>query len=205
LLKYTRYYLEDLPIFMLDNAPLLLLRHAFYLINVITKYINCIYVKYYQLFVNVSCKNIFFLSYFFKNNFLTQFTTFADLAVKDILSTSYRFNCYYVFLTYSFFSRFVIETSTDELVGLPSLYFLYNSANWIERECWDMFGIFFHSHPDLRRLLNDYGFQGFPLRKDFPLTGYYEIYFNDYFQIILFTPVVLAQELRFFYFQKSWS
>jgi NADH-quinone oxidoreductase subunit C len=87
---------------------------------------------------------------------------------------------------------------------VSSANFLYKSSGWLEREVWDLFGIFFVEHPDLRRILTDYGFQGFPLRKDFPLSGYTELRYDDESKSIVYEPIELAQEFRFFQFESPW-
>jgi NADH:ubiquinone oxidoreductase subunit C len=99
----------------------------------------------------------------------------------------------------------MVKALTNGISPLVSLSSLYNSSNWLEREVWDLFGIFFSDHPDLRRILTDYGFQGFPMRKDFPLSGFVEIAYSDEFKKVIYLPLELTQEYRFFDFSTSWQ
>ena len=101
--------------------------------------------------------------------------------------------------------RVRVKIETDEQTPVPSLTEFYNSANWYEREAWDLFGIYFSGHPDLRRILTDYGFEGHPLRKDFPLTGYVEVRYDDEQKRVVYEPVELAQDFRNFDFLSPWE
>ncbi len=100
--------------------------------------------------------------------------------------------------------RISIKVFLGKLDFICSATNLYKSAGWLEREIWDLFGIFFYLHSDLRRILTDYGFNGFPMRKDFPLTGFVEISYNDELRRIIYKPLQLAQEFRYFDFQSPW-
>jgi len=112
----------------------------------------------------------------------------------------------YQLLSIPFNIRLIIKVSSpSKNTTFPSLISLYSSANWLEREVWDMFGLFFSTHPDLRRILTDYGFQGFPLRKDFPLTGFVELIYSEEEKRIVYVPLELTQEYRFFDFLSSWQ
>ena len=101
--------------------------------------------------------------------------------------------------------RIRVKLRADEETPVPSVSGLYRSAGWYERECWDMFGVFFSNHPDLRRMLTDYGFDGHPLRKDFPLTGYVEVRYDDEQRRVVYEPVKLSQEFRNFDFLSPWE
>ncbi len=102
-------------------------------------------------------------------------------------------------------ARMRVRTYTDELTGVDSATAVYNSANWYEREAWDLYGVFFADHPDLRRILTDYGFEGHPFRRDFPLTGYVEVRYDDEAGRVVCEPLEMAQEFRRFDFRSPWD
>lgn len=112
---------------------------------------------------------------FLKDHHNAQFTNVSDICGMDIPSRPYRFEVIYNLLSVRFNSRIRVKTYTDELTPIESCCEVHKSANWYEREIWDMYGVFFANHPDLRRILTDYGFEGHPFRKDFPVTGYVEV------------------------------
>jgi NADH:ubiquinone oxidoreductase subunit C len=147
--------------------------------------------------------NIYHLTKTLKTNSLTQVEMLNDICVVDYPEKPNRFEINYNLLSVKYNFRFFIKTYTSAYVN--SLTSLFYSANWIERECWDMFGIFFVNHPDLRRILTDYGFEGFPLRKDFPLTGYIEIRYDDESANIVYEPLEMSQEYRLFNFTSPWE
>ena len=115
-----------------------------------------------------------------------------------------RFEVVYHLLSPRLNARLRVKVSTDEETPVPSITEIYPGANWYEREAWDMYGILFTGHPDLRRLLTDYGFEGHPLRKDFPLTGYVEVRYDDEVKRVVYEPVNLRQEFREFDFESPW-
>ena len=117
----------------------------------------------------------------------------------------YYLQIVYNLLSLRFNSRIRVKTYTDELTPIESTCSIFAAANWYEREIWDMFGVFFTNHPDLRRILTDYGFQGHPLRKDFPLSGYIEYRYDDELQRVVQEPVELAQEYRKFDLAAPWE
>jgi NADH-quinone oxidoreductase subunit C len=136
--------------------------------------------------------------FFLKSHSLTQFKQLVDIAVYDRPGKRYRFTVLYQLLSIYFGNRLTCVVQTDELTDLPSATVLYSGAGWLEREVWDLFGIFFTGHLDLRRILTDYGFSGFPLRKDFPLTGFLEVFYSDEQKRVIYQPVELSQEMRNF-------
>lgn len=142
---------------------------------------------------------------FLKNHHNAQFASLIDMAGVDMPTRKNRFEIVYIMLSLRYNSRIRIKTYTDELTPLDSITPIFAAANWYEREIWDMYGVFFTNHPDLRRILTDYGFQGHPLRKDFPLTGYYEVRYDDELQRIVQEPVELAQEYRKFDLAAPWE
>ena len=136
---------------------------------------------------------------------LLQFRQLSDLTAVDYPDQVDRFEIIYQMLSIALNTRLRIVTTAADGVIVPSAIELFASANWAEREVWDMFGIFFSGHPDLRRLLTDYGFEGHPLRKDFPLTGYVEVRYNDTERRVVYEPVKLTQEYRDFDFLSPWE
>ncbi|XP_013191159.2 NADH dehydrogenase [ubiquinone] iron-sulfur protein 3, mitochondrial-like [Amyelois transitella] len=123
----------------------------------------------------------------------------------DVPSREFRFEVVYCLLSMRFSERVRVKTYTDELTPVKSAYSLWQVCNYLEREIYDMFGIIFTDHPDLRRILTDYGFQGHPLRKDFPLVGYTEVRYDDELKKLVYEPVEFAQEYRSFKLQSPWS
>ena len=116
-----------------------------------------------------------------------------------------RFDVVYHFLSMRMNHRVRVKVATDEATPVPSLVGLFPAANWFEREAFDMYGIVFSDHPDMRRILTDYGFEGFPLRKDFPLTGHVEVRYDDLEKRVVYEPVKLTQEYRNFDFLSPWE
>ena len=142
---------------------------------------------------------------FLKNHTNTQFKMLIDITAVDYPSRSSRFEVVYQLLSIHYNARIRIKTNVDELTPIESVSSLFPSANWFERETWDMFGICFLNHPDLRRILTDYGFEGHPLRKDFPVSGYVEFRYDDSKKRVISEPVELAQEFRYFDFASPWE
>ncbi|MCU0829974.1 MAG: NADH-quinone oxidoreductase subunit C [Rhizobiaceae bacterium] len=135
----------------------------------------------------------------------TQFISFIDLCGADYPGRDERFDVVYHLLSPKRNLRVRIKLTTDEETPVPSATGVFPGANWFEREAWDLYGIFFSGHPDLRRLLTDYGFEGHPLRKDFPLTGFVEVRYDDEVKRVAYEPVNLKQEFRNFDFLSPWE
>jgi len=142
---------------------------------------------------------------FLKDHTNAQFTNLADLCAVDIPTRQNRFEIVYNLLSLRFNQRIRVKTYTDELTPVPSTNFIFAAANWYEREAWDMYGVFFSNHPDLRRILTDYGFEGHPFRKDFPLVGYVEVRYDDEVKRVVAEPVELIQEWRKFDYNSPWE
>ena len=133
------------------------------------------------------------------------FQQLVDLCGADFPTRAERFDIVYHLLSLTRNERIRIKVSTDEAAPVPSAIPVYPSAEWFEREAFDMYGVFFSDHPDLRRMLTDYGFEGHPLRKDFPMTGYVEVRYDDELKRVVYEPVKLAQEFRNFDFLSPWE
>ncbi|KAK2141450.1 hypothetical protein LSH36_1095g00103 [Paralvinella palmiformis] len=142
---------------------------------------------------------------FLRNHTHAQFLNLTDIAGVDIPTRKYRFEIVYNFLSIAYNARIRVKTYTDELTPIQSIEPIFKGANWYEREVWDMFGVFFANHPDLRRILTDYGFEGHPFRKDFPLTGYVEVRYDDEVKRVVVEPLELAQEFRKFDYSTPWE
>lgn len=128
-----------------------------------------------------------------------------DVTAVDYPSRPQRFEVVYHLLSVKHNARLCVKTCVDEVHPVPSSVSVYPSAGWSEREVWDLFGVHFAGHPDLRRILTDYGFQGHPLRKDFPLSGYMEVRYDETQKRVLYEPVELSQEFRYFAFRTPWN
>ena len=128
-----------------------------------------------------------------------------DITAVDYPRRDERFNIVYHLLSLTKNFRLRIKTAVDEHGDIDSIFDIFPVANWFEREIWDMYGVFFNNHPDLRRILTDYGFSGHPQRKDFPLTGYQEMRYDPALQCVAYEPVALAQDFRQFDFSSPWQ
>ena len=155
--------------------------------------------------VNIDKKNIFLLIKFLKENTKLNFNQLIDITAIDYPYRELRFDVVYIFLSLSLNQRIVIKSSLRIKDTLESITSLYKSANWYERECYDLFGVKFINHPDLRRIMTDYNFEGHPLRKDFPLTGYTEVRYDNIEKKIVYEPVQLSQEYRNFDYSSPWE
>jgi len=133
------------------------------------------------------------------------FSTLLDITAVDYPERSQRFDVVYHLLSMYQNQRIRVTVRTDEETAVPSVVSVFPSANWYEREAFDMYGVLFSDHPDLRRILTDYGFNGYPLRKDFPLTGYVEVRYDDDEKRVVYEPVKLVQEFRSFDFMSPWE
>lgn len=142
---------------------------------------------------------------FLKNDANCLTKVLVDVCGVDYPARDQRFDVVYNLLSMKHNHRIRVKVSTDEDTPVPSVTSVFPSAGWFERECWDLFGIFFSDHPDLRRILTDYGFNGHPLRKDFPLTGFVELRYDDEQRRVVQEPVHLNQEFRTFDFMSPWE
>lgn len=142
---------------------------------------------------------------FLKLHSSAQFRGFIQCTAVDYPERKDRFRVVYSLLSTRFNARIRVQTYVDEVTPLESATKIYKGADWFEREVWDMYGVFFHSHPDMRRILTDYGFEGHPQRKDFPLSGYVEVRYDDTEKRVVTEPVEIAQEYRSFDYSTPWE
>jgi NADH-quinone oxidoreductase subunit C len=142
---------------------------------------------------------------FLRDDMMCQFQQLMDITAADYPDRAERFDVIYNLLSLRHNQRIRIKLGTDEDTAVPSITGVYTVANWFEREIWDLFGVFFSDHPDLRRILTDYGFEGHPMRKDFPLTGYVEMRYDDEQKRVVYEPVKLTQDFRTFDFLSPWE
>jgi NADH-quinone oxidoreductase subunit C len=162
-------------------------------------------VSFDELTVNVAPANIAPFVEFLRNDPTCRFSTLVDITAVDFPERSKRFDVVYHFLSMYQNHRVRLRVSVREDEMVPSIVPVHPSANWFEREVFDMFGIIFSDHPDLRRLLTDYGFRGHPLRKDFPTTGYTEVRYDEVQKRVVYEPVQLTQDYRQFDFMSPWE
>ena len=158
-----------------------------------------------ELTVHVTPASIVGFVDFLKSNASCQFTTLVDITAVDYPSRDKRFDVVYHFLSMTLNHRIRVKISVEDGEMVETLTSVHPAANWFEREVFDMYGIPFANHPDLRRLLTDYGFQGHPLRKDFPTTGYVELRYDEVEKRCVYEPVTLTQEYRQFDFMSPWE
>ncbi|KAJ6667177.1 hypothetical protein lerEdw1_017155 [Lerista edwardsae] len=177
-----------------------------YVAEILPKYVQQIQVSCFnELEILIHPDGIIPVLTFLKDHTNAQFKSLADLTAVDVLTRQNRFEIVYNLLSLRFNSRIRVKTYTDELTPLDSAVPVHQAANWYEREVWDMYGVFFANHPDLRRILTDYGFEGHPFRKDFPLSGYVEVRYDDEVKRVVAEPVELAQEFRKFDLNSPWE
>ena len=177
LLKTIPLFLIKLQVNIKENLIIITTKHE-YLLNLIT---------------------------FLKDNQLLQFKTLISITAVDYPQNKNRFELSYFLLSYKLNTQIIIKLNTSDILPVPSITPIFKGANWYEREVWDLFGVFFSNHPDLRRILTDYGFEGFPFRKDFPQTGFVEVRYDDQKKYVLYEPLEMTQEFRSFDFLSPWS
>lgn len=158
-----------------------------------------------ELTIEVGREEIPEIIAFLRNDSLCRFGCLIDICGVDYPERERRFDVVYHLLSPWLNHRIRVRTKTDAATPVPSVTDLFPAANWFEREAYDLYGILFAGHPDLRRLLTDYGFQGHPLRKDFPLTGFVELRYDDELKRVVYEPVKLMQEYRSFDFLSPWE
>jgi NADH-quinone oxidoreductase subunit C len=162
-------------------------------------------IRHDQLYLNINSENLIDVTLFIKSNENTKFRQLIDITVVDYPENTQRFKVVYLFLSHEFNQRIILSYLISENEVIPSLTSIYPAANWMEREVFDMYGVKFKDHPDLRRILTDYGFEGHPLRKDFPLTGHTEVRYSEDQKKVISEPVKLEQNYRNFDYESPWE
>ncbi|MFM8244719.1 MAG: NADH-quinone oxidoreductase subunit C [Candidatus Fonsibacter sp.] len=158
-----------------------------------------------QIVININKNDLFKLIIFLKNHPILKFRQLVDILGVDYPTKNKRFEVIYLLLSHEINLRIVLKIQVEDGESVPSITGIFLSANWLEREVFDMYGIVFENHPDLRRILTDYEFEGFPLRKDFPLTGHTEVRYDDEIKKVIYEPVKLSQAYRNFDFESPWE
>ena len=162
-------------------------------------------IKHGQIFITINPEELLDTTILLKTNANTKFKQLIDITAVDYPENQKRFKMVYLFLSHELNQRIILSFYINENQQIPSLTKIFPSANWMEREIFDMYGIKFTDHPDLRRILTDYGFEGYPLRKDFPLTGHTEVRYSEEEKKVVYEPVKLEQNYRNFDFESPWE
>ena len=158
-----------------------------------------------QLYLSINSEDLLDVILLLKTNKDTKFKQLIDITAVDYPENKKRFKIVYLLLSHEFNQRILVSYFINENEKISSLVKIFPSANWMEREIFDMYGIKFNDHPDLRRILTDYGFEGFPLRKDFPLTGHNEVRYSEEDKKVIYEPVKLEQNYRNFDYESPWE
>jgi len=171
----------------------------------LTTKINKSEIRHKQLYLYIDSEDLIDVTLFIKSNENTKFKQLIDVTVVDYPENAQRFKLIYLFLSHEFNQRIILSYLINENEVISSLTSIYPAANWMEREVFDMYGVKFKDHPDLRRILTDYGFEGHPLRKDFPLTGHTEVRYSEELKKVIKEPVKLEQNYRNFDYESPWE
>ena len=167
--------------------------------------INTSSIKHNQIYIEIDKEDLIDVTLFIKTNKDMKFRQLIDITVVDYPEQAQRFKVVYLFLSHEFNQRMILSYFITENEVISSLTSIFPSANWMEREVFDMYGVNFKDHPDLRRILTDYGFEGHPLRKDFPLTGHTEVRYSEDQKKVISEPVKLEQNYRNFDYESPWE
>ena len=171
----------------------------------LTTKINETKISHNQIYLKIDHEDLLDVVTFIKTNSETKFRQLIDITAVDYPEKSQRFKMVYLFLSHKFNQRVILSFFLNENELVSSLTKIFPAANWMEREVFDMYGIKFKNHPDLRRILTDYNFEGFPLRKDFPLTGHTEVRYSEDKKKVVYEPVKLEQNYRNFDYESPWE
>ena len=186
----------------MDEAPREL---GEYLASALPQEVTATEVAHGELIVGTRAEAIVKVLTFLRDDPNCKFCVLVDICGVDHPDRPQRFEVVYNLLSLHHNQRVRVKLGTDEETPVPSATAVYSAAGWYERETWDMYGVYFSGHPDLRRILTDYGFEGHPLRKDFPLTGHVELRYDDELKRVVYEPVMLTQEYRQFDFMSPWE
>lgn len=156
---------------------------------------NCLVLSHTKLLFSLKC---------LKSHINYKYTMLSCISGVDFIQSQYRFGVVYDLLSLTYNSRIRVKIFVNEITSVDSVVKVFKNANWWEREVWDLYGIYFNDHPDLRRILTDYGFEGYPMRKDFPLSGYVELRYDLSKKRIVLEPIELTQEFRSFNYDMPW-
>ena len=198
------FNIEQTDISVISHKHLLHLSFASWLTLALPKIIEQVTLENNEFEVRVKKEYVREFLSFVKDHSWLQYKIVSDIIGTDYPGKRDRFEITYQLLSLKYNSRINVVVNTDELSAVPSATSTYSGTAWYEREVFDLFGIIFKEHPDLRRILTDYSFEGHPLRKDFPLTGYFEVFYDDTKKRIVYEPVSLVQEYRYFTFMNPW-
>ena len=171
----------------------------------LTTKINNSKIKHDQLYINIDEKNLMDVIFFLKTNSESKFRQLIEITAVDYPEKERRFKVVYLLLSHENNKRIIVDYIIKENEVVSSITSIFPSANWMEREVFDMYGIEFKNHPDLRRILTDYGFKGYPLRKDFPLTGHNEVRYSEEEKKVIYETVKLEQNYRNFDYESPWE
>ena len=162
-------------------------------------------INHHQLYLNIDSDDLLEVILFLKNNDETRFRQLIDITAVDYPEKDQRFKLVYLLLSHEFNQRILIDLYINENEIVSTLSSILPAANWMEREVFDMYGVKFKNHPDLRRILTDYGFEGHPLRKDFPLTGHNEVRYSEDKKKVIYESIKLEQNYRNFDYESPWE
>ena len=171
----------------------------------LTTKINNSKIKHDQLYINIDEKDLMDVIFFLKTNSESKFRQLIEITAVDYPEKDRRFTVVYLLLSHENNKRIIVDYNIKENEVVSSITSIFPSANWMEREVFDMYGIEFKNHPDLRRILTDYGFKGYPLRKDFPLTGHNEVRYSEEEKKVIYETVKLEQNYRNFDYESPWE
>lgn len=171
----------------------------------VPKFITKSIISKEEVIIFTNTTNLVSLLTFLRDHTNSQYKMLVDITAVDYPEREERFEVVYMLLSVKYNSRIIVKVAVDEITPIPSVETIFPNAGWYERETFDMFGIFFQENKDLRRILTDYGFEGYPLRKDFPLSGYTEVRYDDSVRRVVVEPLELTQEFRLFDFASPWD